>query len=368
MSYVGWDSAFWDDPDFEDMSPDALLLYIYLSTNSSVRPAGVYRKSLKRIASEETGCRLGKKRTKAALEELAAADKVVFRAEDNLVWVLGWAKRNVNSPKLFKPAVKAAMDAGVLQEWVSHNVDHFTRTDKWHTEFVDALSTFGVGYSGYGAVPETVSLGYEPAAGRVSVPLDTLSETPDTPIKNRTDQNRSDQNTNTSSGEPAGESAAPSAAKRHGLWVDATLKAYNLATGRNVDITKDAHRKPILRAIRKDKASYDDLMLLMHWAKDCRDATPVYNRDTKKDPVTYFRASNFGRYLDAAKEWAGKNKPSPAQQTQMTEHTIDGRTCYEYATFPGWASGTHGWYRRESSGWVKATVAELNAAKEERTR
>lgn len=202
-------------------------------------------------------------------------------------------------------------------------------------------------------------------------PCQAPSEGPtEAPPKPEEQKNRRTVNTNTSSGEPAGESAAPSAAKRHGLWVDATLKAYNLATGRNVDITKDAHRKPILRAIRKDKASYDDLMLLMHWAKDCRDATPVYNRDTKKDPVTYFRASNFGRYLDAAKEWAGKNKPSPAKQTQMTEHTIDGRTCYEYANFPGWASGTHGWYRREEVtwDWVKATVAELNAAKEERTR
>jgi hypothetical protein len=117
----------------------------------------------------------------------------------------------------------------------------------------------------------------------------------------------------------------------------------------------------------------EDINLVTDWLAESRHERVLFLRGsngsgkTYLTPKTVWAKSNFEEYLDFAREWR-KPPPSPAKQTQMTEHTIDGRTCYEYATFPGWASGTHGWYRRESGGWVKATVAELNAAKEERTR
>lgn len=207
----------------------------------------------------------------------------------------------------------------------------------------------------------------EVLASTSEAPYQAPSEGPtEAPSKPEEQKNRRTVNTNTSSGEPAGESAAPSAAKRREVVVDTVLTAFRDSLGRKIDITKSAHRGPVLRAIKADKATEEELLLVVKWTAKSDHSTATYNRDSRKDPITLFRASNFGRYLDAAKEWAAKTKPSPAQQTQMTEHTIDGRTCYEYANFPGWASGTHGWYRRESSGWVKATVAELNAAKEAR--
>lgn len=160
---------------------------------------------------------------------------------------------------------------------------------------------------------------------------------------------------------------APAAKKADPLSAGANeaLKGFNEIWG-----TRRWTNKSYISAAKarlREGATVEELILVAKWAKHSSHERAAFNRQGGHYfPDTIWAISKFPKYLT----WAQQeyNKPSPAKQTQMTEHTIDGRTCYEYATFPGWASGTHGWYRRESGGWVKATVAELNAAKEERTR
>lgn len=74
-------TALWEDEDFDELSPEAKLLYIWSFTNDRCGMSGVYRVKLKSIGE---GC-LSTKRRDEALQELAAADFVHY--VDGWLWV-----------------------------------------------------------------------------------------------------------------------------------------------------------------------------------------------------------------------------------------------------------------------------------------
>ena len=82
MSIVDFNSSLWTDPGFEEISPLAKLLSIYLGTNNHKNTAGLYKISLKRMAAE-TG--IGAECVLLAFEELEG--KIKYDSNAQIVWV-----------------------------------------------------------------------------------------------------------------------------------------------------------------------------------------------------------------------------------------------------------------------------------------
>lgn len=78
------DNAIWEDPDFEQFSPETKLLYIWSFTNRRCGMAGIYKVSTRAMALDT---KLGPEQITDALRELADA-RFAFYAEDKgVLWV-----------------------------------------------------------------------------------------------------------------------------------------------------------------------------------------------------------------------------------------------------------------------------------------
>ena len=74
-------TAMWSDPDFEELSPQATLLYIWSFTNSLCNVAGLYRVSRRKMLE----AKVERAELDSALTELARGRFVYY--EDGLLWV-----------------------------------------------------------------------------------------------------------------------------------------------------------------------------------------------------------------------------------------------------------------------------------------
>jgi hypothetical protein len=73
--------AMWSDPDVEDLSADAMLLYLWSFTNPRANMAGLYKVSRRSMCE----CKLTEKRLTDALAELTAGRFLFY--VDNVLWV-----------------------------------------------------------------------------------------------------------------------------------------------------------------------------------------------------------------------------------------------------------------------------------------
>lgn len=96
------DNAIWGDPEFEALSPDAKLLYLWSFTNSQCNMAGVYKVSVARMAGE-TG--LNTARTEKALAQLVEQAFLVYEAP--WLWVRSRVKHiRSESPSMARSIAK----------------------------------------------------------------------------------------------------------------------------------------------------------------------------------------------------------------------------------------------------------------------
>lgn len=97
-------SHIWSDPEFELLSPEDKLLFIYLFSNSSVTESGIYRKTAKKI-SDETGIGLP-----TVVQRLSNGcfRNIKYDAESNCVFVKNARRYNTGgNPTLIKKSILA---------------------------------------------------------------------------------------------------------------------------------------------------------------------------------------------------------------------------------------------------------------------
>lgn len=96
------DNGIWSDPDFEELSPDATLLYLWSWTNPRCGMAGIYKVSHRTMSHE---CKVAQQAVPDALEELSTAGMLFY--EQNVLWVRARVKRlRARSPQMAKAVVK----------------------------------------------------------------------------------------------------------------------------------------------------------------------------------------------------------------------------------------------------------------------
>lgn len=95
------DNAIWSDPDFEDLSPNATLLYLWSFTNPHCGMAGLYKVSLRTM----TESKVSREDLPAALEELAATGFAFY--EDHVLFVRTRVKHlRSRSPQMAQSVAK----------------------------------------------------------------------------------------------------------------------------------------------------------------------------------------------------------------------------------------------------------------------
>ena len=93
------DNAIWDD--LEELSADAMLLYLWSFTNPRCNMAGLYKVSVAKMDE----CKVPLERIPAALEELAR-NRLLFH-EDGILWVRARVKRlRARSPQMLKAVLR----------------------------------------------------------------------------------------------------------------------------------------------------------------------------------------------------------------------------------------------------------------------
>jgi hypothetical protein len=98
MSFRKFDTGCWEDPWFEALPEDGKLLFIYLWTNKTCNPAGMYRITKERVQFN-CGISLDKH-----IEDLKP--KVCWDAKENIVWVKNFFRHQRQNSKFSEAAVK----------------------------------------------------------------------------------------------------------------------------------------------------------------------------------------------------------------------------------------------------------------------
>lgn len=123
MPERGFDTAFWGDRFVMKLPKDGKTLFAYLWTNPHCNPAGLYEIALETIAFE----------TKLAIEDIPALfealkPKVIWYAEEDLVWVKNFVKRQSKSSK-FLAAVAKSLTAihhdVAIRELLNYNLKRY---------------------------------------------------------------------------------------------------------------------------------------------------------------------------------------------------------------------------------------------------
>jgi hypothetical protein len=128
-----WDSDEW----FQELSRDQRYLFVYLWTNSHCTPSGLYHITLPTIAFEA-------KFPKESLPELlnSLSPKVIWYAEDNLIWVKNFIKRQSKSPKFLAAAAKSLLSVHnneAISELLEYNLNRY-RISIPYQYYMDKLS------------------------------------------------------------------------------------------------------------------------------------------------------------------------------------------------------------------------------------
>ena len=120
MAERGFQTELWTDPFIQSLSPEAKLLFIYLWTNKHCNQAGLYEISLKTMAFD-TG--LSVEALPALLNQLEP--KVAWFAEQNLVWVKHFLKRQCKSQSFLIAAAKCLLsikNKKLVEEFIQYNL------------------------------------------------------------------------------------------------------------------------------------------------------------------------------------------------------------------------------------------------------
>lgn len=343
MTWHQWDDGFWSDPDFEELSAEARLLYIYLSTNQSVGAAGVYKQSIKRMATPFGGCGLGIERTRIALRELVAAGKVRWFEERDIVWVPAWTKRGVQSPKLIRKAVDAAMGAGMLEEWLDHNRDRLTRREKWPETLSDALAVHGYRIDGSRIGYPECEIGFPHARESHHITSHHITEEKGGSGEPAPSSGPSDTDTSPSSPQST-RAVKAEKTKQRKRQAQAALDAYNRMAGRSLSSSQLVEQG---MARLKEGATQEQLELVCEWATKGTDKKArSLQEDGYTTPSTCWRKKHFQTYLDFAREWLnGKNGSKP----KLRRIRIQGREAVVIAD--GIADAGGKLYRQHEGQW-----------------
>lgn len=122
MAQRAFDTNTWSDRWFEDLPPQAKLLFIYLWTNEHCNQAGLYEISTKKMAFE-TGLDLDQ------IPELMQTlePKVVWYPDQGIVWVKNFLRHQSRSNKFVAAATKALQGLNIPDElkaeFEMHNQD-----------------------------------------------------------------------------------------------------------------------------------------------------------------------------------------------------------------------------------------------------
>ena len=120
MAERGFQTELWTDPFIQNLSPEAKLLFIYLWTNKHCNQAGLYEISLKTMAFD-TG--LSVEALPSLLSQLEP--KVSWSAEQNLVWVKHFLKRQCKSQSFLIAAAKCLLSIkynNLVEEFIQYNL------------------------------------------------------------------------------------------------------------------------------------------------------------------------------------------------------------------------------------------------------
>jgi len=99
MAFRKFNTGTWQDPWFESLSKDAKLLFVYLWTNETCNPAGMYKITQKRILFD-CGIDITKH-----ISELAP--KVTWTPADTVIWVKNFFRHQRQNDKFSVAAVKS---------------------------------------------------------------------------------------------------------------------------------------------------------------------------------------------------------------------------------------------------------------------
>ena len=89
-------AEIWNDPDFDDVSADGMLVYFHFVTHNEGNSIGCFKIS-RRKASQE--CRMDEARWRIAVKELIEAGKIEYESESGWTWVRGKFSRSYNPAK-----------------------------------------------------------------------------------------------------------------------------------------------------------------------------------------------------------------------------------------------------------------------------
>lgn len=128
----------WEDPEFEELTPAARLLWLNLLTTPTRNTAGLYQMSVKRMAFE-TG--LGREDITEALAALETLGWIRWDASTSLVWVRNFVKRQPCGPSLVTKIKADLADIGP-HPFVDEFREYYAETISTPTRHpVDTLST-----------------------------------------------------------------------------------------------------------------------------------------------------------------------------------------------------------------------------------
>jgi len=98
------DDDFWSDSFVETLPCKVKLFYIYLFTNKSVRPGGIYELTPRKIAFET-----GLDETEISTYFEAVKDKVAWHPQTGFVWIKNFVIHQCNNPNWADGALKSIM-------------------------------------------------------------------------------------------------------------------------------------------------------------------------------------------------------------------------------------------------------------------
>jgi predicted phage-related endonuclease len=112
----------WDDPDFEELSADARLIFIWAFSNRHRNEACLYTITVKKI-SNETG--LSTVKTKQALQELVKAEMIGYDFDEQIMWVKNALKYQTINPNCLR-AVKKDLESIGRHYLVKDFIEHYS--------------------------------------------------------------------------------------------------------------------------------------------------------------------------------------------------------------------------------------------------
>jgi hypothetical protein len=109
----------WADENIEELSPLAILTFIYLFSNSHRNEAALYHLTIKKISNETNQ---DMEQAAASLAELVAKDRVCYDKENCIVWVKNALKYQSISPKGIIAIKKAIskINSPLVEEFKAH--------------------------------------------------------------------------------------------------------------------------------------------------------------------------------------------------------------------------------------------------------